>query len=58
MAWQSGNCTDSCPNLCAAAAEPVEAKAVRVTRLRLRQAQASATCTVTKVKLVTLQPDS
>ena len=45
------NCTGICPNLCVAAAEPVEAKAVRVTRLRLRlrqaQATAAATCIVT-----------
>ena len=39
---KDGNCTDVGQNSCIAAAELVEAKAVRTTRLRLRQAQATA----------------
>ena len=44
------NCTGISQKLCVAAAELVEAKAVRATRLRLRQAQATATCIVTVKK--------
>ncbi|MBE2224064.1 MAG: nitrous oxide reductase accessory protein NosL [Anaerolineae bacterium] len=45
------NCPDNCQNLCAAAAEPVEARAARATHLRLRQAQAATTHQITKFLL-------
>lgn len=47
---ENNNCTGICQSLRIAAAEPVEAKAVRATRLRLRQAQAAAARIVTKNK--------
>ena len=46
--FTNGNWTGVCQNLSVAAAEPVEAKAVRA--IRLRQAQATATCIVTTNK--------